>query len=96
MNPRLPLKRVLLLSLATWLSSGLASAESADRHQLRAVPISQETVDDGFWSPKREVWRTVTIPDCFAKFEKDGAIRNFDMIRDGKTGEHGGPRGMTG
>ena len=48
-------------------------------------------IQDEFWSPKFKVWREVTIPDCFAKFEKDGALANFDKIRDGAGGEHGGP-----
>jgi len=49
---------------------------------------------DAFWGPKREVWRKVTIPDCLTKFEKDGAIRNFENVRDGKgAGTHAGPPG---
>ena len=46
-----------------------------------------------FWSPKFKIWRDVTIGDCFTKFENDrgGAIHNFDLVRDGKTGQHAGP-----
>jgi DUF1680 family protein len=70
------------------ISSGVARADPA----LNAVPISQVTIDDSFWSPERDVWRKVTIADCFDKFEKDGALGNFDNIRDGRiTGEHAGP-----
>ena len=58
---------------------------------LKPVPIEQVQIEDSFWSPKRKVWQEVTIPDCFAKFEKDGALANFDKIREGKAGEHGGP-----
>ena len=32
----------------------------------------------------------MTIPDCFAKFERDGAIANFDRVRNGIGGAHGG------
>ena len=64
--------------------------ESRPRH-LTPVPIQQVTIEDDFWLPKIKVWRKVTIADCFAKFEKDGALTNFDRIRDGKTGGHGGP-----
>ncbi len=60
-------------------------------HRLSPLPIQQVVVQDDFWSPKFSVWREVTIPDCLAKFEKDGALTNFDKIRDGKGGEHGGP-----
>lgn len=58
---------------------------------LAPVPIQQAALQDAFWSPKIKVWRAVTIPDCFAKFEKDGALTNFDKVRDGAGGEHGGP-----
>src|SRR6478672_12750903 len=58
---------------------------------LAPVPIERVKVDDPFWSPKRDVWRRVTIADCFDKFERDGAFANFDKVRDGKGGKHGGP-----
>jgi hypothetical protein len=65
--------------------------EEAKPHLLAPVPIQQVVIADEFWSPKLRVWRDVTIPDCFAKFEQDGALTNFDKIRDGLGGEHGGP-----
>jgi len=54
-------------------------------HQLAPVPVRQVTIEDEFWAPKRKVWQSVTIPDCFAKFEKAGAIRNFEIIEAGVT-----------
>jgi DUF1680 family protein/alpha-L-fucosidase len=48
-------------------------------------------VEDPFWTPKLKITRDVTIPDCLAKFEKDGVLSNFDKIRDGVEGEHSGP-----
>jgi len=68
-----------------------SGAQEAKPPPLKPVPIAQVQVEDAFWSPKRAVWQNVTIPDCFAKFEKDGALDNFDKVRDGKGGEHGGP-----
>jgi len=59
--------------------------------RLTPVPIQQVTVDDAFWSPRLKAWREVTIPDCLAKFEKDGTLLNFDRVRDGQLKEkHGG------
>src|SRR4051812_31744462 len=58
---------------------------------LAAVPIEDVRVDDPFWSPKRDVWRGVTIADCLDKFERDGAFDNFDRVRDGRGGRHAGP-----
>jgi DUF1680 family protein len=68
-------------------------APIAQPHRLTPVPISQVSIDDPFWSPKLKTWREVTINDCFTKFENDrgGAINNFDLVRDGKTGQHAGP-----
>jgi DUF1680 family protein len=60
-------------------------------HTLTPVPISEVVIDDAFWAPKLKVWREVTIPDCFAKFEKDGAFTNFDQVASGSRGKHGGP-----
>ncbi len=64
---------------------------AAAPHVLTPVPASRVVIDDGFWAPKLKVWREVTIPDCFAKFERDGAIANFDKISSGSGGRHGGP-----
>ncbi|HEY5910446.1 MAG TPA: beta-L-arabinofuranosidase domain-containing protein [Verrucomicrobiae bacterium] len=67
------------------------SAEDIDPRLLSSVPIGQVAIEDEFWSPKLKVWREVTIPDCLAKFEKDGALTNFDRIRDSIGGKHAGP-----
>lgn len=81
---RLPL---VLPALAVFVLATRAGGAAA----LSPVPIHDVRIDDTFWSPKRQVWRTVTIADCFDKFEKEGAIANFDKVRDGAGGEHGGP-----
>lgn len=87
----------LKLRVSTWtalfaaipfFSTGVAASHDS---KLTPIPISQVQVQDDFWSPKLATWRAITIPDCFAKFEKDGALANFDKIRDGLGGEHGGP-----
>ncbi|MBN1419288.1 MAG: glycoside hydrolase family 127 protein [Planctomycetes bacterium] len=69
----------------------IALAFGSAPHRLAPIPIPDVEIDDAFWAPKLEVYRTVTIADAFEKFEKDGAIRNFDRVRDGLSGEHGGP-----
>jgi DUF1680 family protein len=79
---------ILLFSLAAVVVAGEPTP-----NMLTPVPIRQVSIDDEFWSPKRKVWREVTIADCFDKFERDrgGAINNFDRVRDSKTGGHAGP-----
>jgi len=66
-------------------------ADDPARARLTPVPIGSVGIDDEFWAPKIKIWREVTLGDCFAKFERDGALSNFDKIRDGAGGEHGGP-----
>lgn len=79
---------ISLIAAISLVARGDAQPRSA---KLTPVPIQQVQIQDKFWSPKFSAWREVTIPDCFAKFEKDGALVNFDKIRDGLGGEHGGP-----
>ncbi|MBN9391599.1 MAG: glycoside hydrolase family 127 protein [Chloroflexi bacterium] len=59
------------------------------------IPLQRPDVriDDPFWSPRLETFRTVTLPDVFTKFEQDheGAFTNFDWVRDGAKGHHVGP-----
>jgi DUF1680 family protein len=58
---------------------------------VHPVPIQKVAIDDPFWSPKMAVWRSVTIDDCFDKFDRDGIIANFDHVARGElTAPHGG------
>jgi DUF1680 family protein len=82
------LKRIMTVMAMALLT---ASAGADPGPALASVPIERVKVDDAFWSPKRDVWRRVTIADCFDKFERDGAFANFDKVRDGHGGKHGGP-----
>lgn len=74
------------------------SASTTASHTLMSVPLQDVTIDDAFWSPKRQVWQQVTIRDCFRKFESDrgGALNNFDKVRDAKLGGHAGDPWMDG
>ncbi|MGO9109933.1 MAG: beta-L-arabinofuranosidase domain-containing protein [Thermoguttaceae bacterium] len=85
------MRTLLNAAIILTATTALASAQAIRPHPLIPIPIQQVVVEDEFWSPKLKLWREVTIPDCFAKFEKDGALTNFDRIRDGTGGEHGGP-----
>jgi DUF1680 family protein len=83
---RLHLRTGIAILLGSLGASGIAMAEPV----LKPVAIHQVKLTDEFWAPKTRVWREVTILDCFAKFEKDGALANFDKIRDGTGGKHNG------
>lgn len=81
----------IILPLFSYILSVSASAEDVKPRPLTSVPIQEVTIEDEFWSPKIKVWREITIPDCLAKFEKDGVILNFEKVRDGApAGKYGG------
>lgn len=89
---------IVKIAVGFFFVAAICRTNGAESHpqSLTPVPIQQVIVDDGFWSPKRQVWRNVTIPDVFNKFEKDGAIRNYDRVRDGVKGGHEGPPFLDG
>jgi len=87
------LKGCLLLAagMAMPQSAGRAATESKKMLMpLTAVPIRNVTIDDGFWSPKIDVWRHTTFSDCFKKFSDTGALENFDRVAARETGGHHG------
>jgi DUF1680 family protein len=79
---RIPSAVVIATAMAFGIlpTSLLAKTPALPRHTLRPVPLTQVDVDDAFWSPRYATWRKVTIPDVLAKFEKDGAIANYDHV----------------
>jgi DUF1680 family protein len=82
-----------LCAFVVWtflVSCAVGQETSEPVHRLTPVPIQQVTIDDPFWSPKIQLWRQVTLQDCFEKFDHDGAFTNFDRVRDGKSGNHDG------
>ena len=83
--------RLLFILAAAVCFSLPGQPQPVESHPLTPLPIQHTRIQDDFWTPKIEVWRTVTIPDCLDKFEKDRAFDNFDRVRDGKSGEHAGP-----
>jgi DUF1680 family protein len=60
--------------------------------RLQEVPYEAVTIEDSFWTPRRELLRRVTVRQLLAKFESTevGALGNFDAVRDGRTGGHAG------
>ena len=56
--------------------TALASAQQRD-YPVKPVPFTAVHVDDGFWAPRIETNRTVTIPFAFGKDEETGRLDNF-------------------
>jgi DUF1680 family protein len=69
-----------VLALAWFLSIG-GAALAADKPllKLRAVPFTDVTIHDSFWSPRQEMNRTASIPLNLAMLEKSGNIKNLEL-----------------
>ena len=55
-------------------------------YAIRAVPLTGVTIDDGFWAPKLEVNRTVTIPHILKENDDTGRVANFEKAAGKKSG----------
>ena len=59
-------------------------------YNVKPVPFNHIHVEDGFWTPRLETSRTVTIPYCFQKCEETDRISNFEKAAGLKEGGHEG------
>jgi len=59
-------------------------------YNVTPVPFSHVHVKDGFWTPRLETSRTVTIPYAFTQCEETGRISNFEKAAGLKEGKHEG------
>ena len=66
-------------------------AEEKD-YPITPVPFTAVKVTDGFWAPRIETNRTVTIPAIFKKCEETGRIDNFAIAGGLMKGEYKGER----
>ena len=58
--------------------------------QIQEVSFTQVHLNDGFWSPRIEVNRTVSIPSAFHECEVNGRFDNFALAAGLIKGEHKG------
>src|SRR5260370_27111234 len=80
----------MAFSCLLWLAPADDPAPAVNPAQT-PPPLARVGIDDPFWSPRLGLWRSVTLPDVLNKLEKDGALRNFEAVRDGVKARHGGP-----
>lgn len=65
---------VLLAIAATGCERG-----GAGDYPVQPVPFTQVRFEDGFWAPRLETNRTVTIPHVFRMSEETGRVDNFAL-----------------
>ena len=59
-------------------------------YNVKPVPFSKVSVEDGFWTPRLKMSRDKTIPYCFEKCEETDRISNFEKAAGLKEGKHEG------
>jgi len=85
--------RTAILTAAV-LALGGISAATADKkdYPITPVPFTAVRITDGFWAPRIETNRRVTIPAIFQKCEETGRIDNFAIAGGILEGEYKGER----
>jgi len=67
-------------------------AEGTRDYPIKPVPFTAVKLMDGFWAPRIETNRAVTIPAIFKKCEETGRIDNFAIAGGLMKGEYKGER----
>ena len=80
------------LALVLGLAAPAAPADSKRDYPITPVAFTAVKVTDGFWAPRIETNRTVTIPAIFKKCEETGRIDNFAIAGGLMKGEYKGER----
>src|SRR4051812_46231834 len=69
---------ILELFGIVWIASAQTQSASRNRdYPVKPVPFTAVHVNDGFWAPRIEVNRKVTIPFAFKKDDETGRVDNF-------------------
>jgi DUF1680 family protein len=83
---------VLAAAIAlTYLACAGGRSERSD-YPIKPVPFTEVRLTGGFWAPRIETNRTVTIPAIFKKCEETGRIDNFAIAGGLMEGEYKGER----
>jgi hypothetical protein len=71
------------------VACGISTAQTAPQrdYPVKPVPFTAVHVTDGFWAPRIETNRTVTIPFAFRKDEETGRVDNFIRAAEALRGE---------
>lgn len=88
------MKNKLLILMSGVAVLGITSCTKPAYQQpdapIQEVPFTQVHINDGFWLPRIETNRTVSIPSAFKECEKNGRFDNFAIAGGLKKGEHRG------
>ena len=72
-------KTALSASLSLLVICGATAAKDVKGSYIKEVPFTQVQMHDGFWLPRIETNRKVSIPSAFRECEKSGRFDNFAL-----------------
>jgi len=81
---------VVLAVLAVRCLAAAEQGKPARDYHVTPVPFNHVQVTDGFWKPRLDTNRAVTIPYAFEQCEKTDRISNFEKAAGLKEGKHEG------
>ena len=84
------MKKLLLVVLVTGQTLAMSAAATKAPASVQEVPFTKVHLNDGFWLPRIEINRTVSIPSAFRECEKSGRFDNFALAAGLIQGEHKG------
>ena len=79
-----------MIGVATMALSVSAAKKATAPAPIQEVSFTQVHLNDGFWSPRIEINRTVSIPSAFHECEVNGRFDNFALAAGLIQGEHKG------
>ena len=83
-------RALLLIGVASVTLSMSGAAKQQSNAPIQEVNFTQVHLNDGFWSPRIEINRTVSIPSAFHECEVNGRFDNFAIAAGLIKGEHKG------
>ncbi len=83
---------VLAAAIASTFLACSGGRPAQNDYPITPVPFTAVRLTDGFWAPRIETNRTVTIPAIFKKCEETGRVDNFAIAGGLMGGEYKGER----
>ena len=83
-------RALLLIGVASMTLALSAAPKQQPVAPIQEVSFTQVHLNDGFWSPRIEINRTVSIPSAFHECEVNGRFDNFALAAGLIKGEHKG------
>jgi len=73
-------EQVSLVSTPPWRDQGVENLTKSPHAKLRNIPVHAVTIKEGFWSPRRKINVTRSIPTMHDLLEANGRMNNFRRL----------------